>query len=283
MTETAFPSTEHRQRIGRAAIYLFLAIVMVCQLLPFYLAINSSMKPTNDLSSTLAPRLHDVAWSNWSDAVTEGGIPRAIFNSLIVTVCSTVLVCLFGAAAAYPLARRRTKINKLLSGFILSLMMVPPLSILVPLYSLLVDIGGVNTYWGTILVLTAGNLPMSVFLYTAFIRAIPQEIDEAGMLDGAGHFRIFFRLVLPLLTPVTTTVIIMTGVGVWNEYAMSNYLLTDPSKQTIAPRVASFFAQNSSNLGVAAAAALMSALPIIIAYLFLQRYFIEGMVAGVGK
>ena len=92
--------------------------------------------------------------------------------------------------------------------------------------------------------------------------------------------KIFFTLILPLLKPVTATVVIMTSVGVWNEYALSNYLITDASMQPIAPRVASFFASNSSNLGVGAAAALMAALPIVVLYLFLQRYFIEGMVAG---
>ena len=185
-----------------------------------------------------------------------------------------------GAAAAYPLARRQTRGNKLVSAGILAIMMIPPLSILVPLYSFLVQIGGVNSYWGIVLVLSTTNLPLAIFLYTAFIRAIPASIDEAGMVDGASKPKIFFTLILPLLKPVTATVVIMTSVGVWNEYALSNYLINDASMQPIAPRVASFFASNSSNLGVGAAAALMAALPIVVLYLFLQRYFIEGMVAG---
>lgn len=103
------------------------------------------------------------------------------------------------------------------------------------------------------------------------------------MIDGANRATIFFRLIMPLLKPVTATVIIMTSVGVWNEYAMSNYLLTDQAYQPIAPRIASFFAQQSSNMGVGAAAALISALPIVVVYLFFQRYFIAGMVAGSQK
>lgn len=114
------------------------------------------------------------------------------------------------------------------------------------------------------LVLSTTNLPLAIFLYTAFIRAIPASIDEAGMVDGASKPKIFFTLILPLLKPVTATVVIMTSVGVWNEYALSNYLITDASMQPIAPRVASFFASNSSNLGVGAAAALMAALPIVV-------------------
>lgn len=122
---------------GRWAIYLFLAIVVVCQLLPFYLAINASMKPQTDMSSTLMPRLHDIAWDNWTAAITDGQILHSVVNSVIVTVCTTLIVCVVGAAAAYPLARRATRFNKVISALILATMMVPPLSILVPLYTML--------------------------------------------------------------------------------------------------------------------------------------------------
>lgn len=268
---------------GRWAIYIFLGIVVICQLLPFYLAINASMKPQTDMSSTLMPRFTDIDWGNWTEAITDGQILHSVFNSVIVTVFTTVIVCVIGAAAAYPLARRTTISNKIVSALIVSAMMVPPLSILVPLYTMLVDLGGANTYWGVILVLAAINMPLSVFLYTAFIRSIPVSVDEAGMIDGANRLVIFTKLILPMLKPVTATVIIMTGTTVWNDYALSVYLLTDVNKQTIAPRVASFFASNSSNLGTAAAAALIAAAPMVLAYLFLQKYFIAGMVAGAEK
>ena len=268
---------------GRLAIYGFLGLVVVLQLLPFWLALTASSKPSDDLSSTLLPRASDIAWSNFVDAVVDGQILRAVVNSLIVTVATTALVCLLGAMAAYPLARRQTRGNKLVSAGVIGLIMIPPLSILVPLYALLSNIGAINTYWGIILVLTAGGLPLAVFLYTAFVKAVPAEIDEAGMLDGASRVAIFFRLILPLMRPITATVVILTSVGVWNDYALSNYILTDPDMQTIAPRVASFFAMQSSNLGAGAAAALIAAVPIVVAYLFLQRYFIAGMVAGSGK
>jgi raffinose/stachyose/melibiose transport system permease protein len=275
-------SPEDRRK-GRWAIYLFLGIVVICQLLPFYLAITTSLKPSDDMSSALIPRLKDLAWSNWTRAITEGGILNSVINSIVVTVFTTILVCVIGAAAAYPLARRATRGNKMVSAFVLSMMMIPPLSILVPLYSFLVKIGGVNQYWGIIVVLTATNLPLAIFLYTAFIKAIPSAIDEAGTIDGANKLQVFIRLILPMLKPVTATVVIMTGSTVWNDYALSSYILTDPDAQTIAPRVASFFSANTNNLGIAAASALIAAAPMIIAYLFLQRYFIAGMVAGAVK
>lgn len=133
-------------------------------------AICASSKPSDDLSSSLFLRF-DFEWSNFATAITDGGILKAIVNSVIITLCSTVITCLVGAAAAYPLARRQTRGNKLVSAGILAIMMIPPLSILVPLYSFLVQIGGVNSYWGIVLVLSTTNLPLAIFLYTAFIRA----------------------------------------------------------------------------------------------------------------
>lgn len=273
-------SEHEKYKFSKGMIYLFLGIVVICQLLPFYLAITTSLKPSDDMSSALIPRTHDLAWSNWSMAVNEGGILKAVLNSVIVTGCSTLLVCVLGGMAAYPLARRRTRLNNFISAFILAVMMVPPLSILVPLYTFLVNINGANTYWGVIVVLTATHMPLAVFLYTAFIRAIPSAIDEAGTIDGANRFQVFSRLIMPMLKPVTSTVIIVTGSQLWNEYALANYILTDPSKQTIAPRVASFFSENSNQLGIAAAAALIAAVPMVVAYMFLQKYFIAGMIAG---
>ena len=173
--------------------------------------------------------------------------------------------------------------NRLLLAGVIGLIMVPPLSILVPLYSMMSKLGLVNTHVGTILVMTALQLPLAIFLYTAFMRGLPVEIEEAASVDGARGMQLLFRVVFPMLKPVTATVIILTSVAVWNEYAMSVYLMRSPEMRTIAPAISSFFASSSSDLGAAAAASLLSVLPVLVVYLVLQRYFIKGMVAGYEK
>jgi raffinose/stachyose/melibiose transport system permease protein len=198
-------------------------------------------------------------------------------------VVSTILVCVLGALAAYPLARRKTPANTAIALLILGMIMVPPLSILVPLYTLLNQLGALNTYWGAILVMVTTQLPLSIFLYTAFMRSLPISVEEAATVDGANRMQLLFGIVFPMLKPVTATVIILTGVAVWNEFALSGYILTSPQMQTIAPAIASFFSVQSSNLPAAAAASLMAMLPVLVAYLFLQKYFIKGMVAGAEK
>lgn len=267
----------------RTALILGLALMAFMQLLPFWLAVSTASKPPTDLSSVLIPRFHDIAWSNFEQAIEYGNILVAIRNTALVTVIATVLVCVLGGMAAYPLARRLSLFNRFTATLILSLIMIPPLSTIVPLYTLLSNLGAINTYWGQIAVSVAGGLPLSVFLYTAFMRSVPTALDEAAQIDGANVAQVFFRIIFPLLKPVTATVAILTGVGVWNDYALSNYILTDPDKRMIAPAVAGFFAQQSSNLGAGAAASLMAVVPILVAYLMLQKMFMSGMVAGAVK
>lgn len=267
---------------GRVLAATALALFCLIQLVPFWITVTTSVKGLADHTpQLLLPTEFD--WSNFVLAIEQGGIFTAMRNSIIVTAVSTALTCLLAALAAYPLARRATRLNRYVYAAIVALIMVPPLSILVPLYTFLVRIGATNTYWGEILVMTTTQLPLALFLYASFIRSIPISLEEAAALDGAGPVRTFFQIVLPLLKPVTATVLILSSVSVWNEYALSSFLLRDPEVRTIAPSVASFFAAQGSNLGAAAAAALIAVMPILIAYLFLQRYFIKGMLAGAEK
>jgi raffinose/stachyose/melibiose transport system permease protein len=263
-------------------VALCLLVIIIIQLLPFYIALTTALKPKTDFSSEwVFPT--SLYFGNFELAVSAGNILRAMLNSALVTVVTTALVCLIGALAAYPLARRRTVGNRLILVGIVGLLMIPPLSILVPLYTFLTQIHGVNTYWGEILVMLVTQLPLAIFLYANFIRTVPESIEEAAVMDGANILQTLFLVVFPVLKPVTATVIILTSVAVWNEYALSVFILGAPEVRTIAPSISSFFSTQSSNLGSAAAASLIAVLPVLIVYLVLQRYFIKGMVAGAEK
>ena len=268
---------------GKLGFGIFLGVLALLQLLPFWVTITTATKAKTDLSSQWAFPTSGFTLENFQTAIEQGNILRAILNSVIITGCSTVLICGLGALAAYPLARRLTTVNKAIKAGIVALMMIPPLAILVPLYTFVNQIGGLNTYWAPILVLTAGQLPLSIFLYSSFMASLPRSIEEAASVDGSGSVSTLVRIVFPMLKPVTATVVIMTSVNVWNEYALSSFMLSRASHQTIAPAIASFFAAQTNNLGAAAAGSLMAVTPILVAYLFLQKYFIAGMVAGSGK
>lgn len=269
-----------RKRGANVAIWAALLAVIMVQLLPFYVALTTSLKAQTDQSSQWLLPGANLFWGNYVTAVEDGNILRAIGNSTIVTAVSTALICLLGGLAAYPLARRQTRLNKTILLLIVGLIMIPPLSILVPLYSMLNQLHAINTYWGIIMVMTATQLPLAIFLFASFMRTLPLAVEEAAVMDGANILQVLFWVVFPMLKPAIATVIILSGVEIWNEYALSVYILTKPEVKTIAPAIGSFFSANSSNLGAAAAASLLGVVPVLVAYLFLQRFFIKGMVAG---
>lgn len=267
----------------KVAIWAVLGFFGTLQLIPFYLAITSSFKERTDTSSPWVFPFDGLTGGNFLAAIEDGHVLTAIWNSAVVTVIVTLFTCILGALAAYPLARRRTLPNKMIELFTLGVMMVPPLSILVPLYSMLNDMGLLNTHLGLILPLLCLSLPQAIFLYTQFLRSVPVTLEEAARVDGANKLSAFILVVLPVVKPVTASVIILTAVNVWNEFALSSYILTGEKMRTLAPAIASFFGSQGSNVNAAVAASLLGVVPVIIAYLFLQRYFMKGMLAGAEK
>ncbi|MCG8571814.1 MAG: carbohydrate ABC transporter permease [Spirochaetes bacterium] len=256
--------------------------IAIFHFIPFYIVMIVALKPKTDLSSRWSfPK--KMYFENFIQAIEKAHIFQAIGNSVIITGISVVLVTIVGAMAAYPLARNKSKLNRAILLLVIGVMIIPPLSILVPLVTMMSRIGGISSYWGIILVVTTFQLPVSIFLYTNFIATIPISLDEAATIDGCNTFSIFFRIILPLLKPVTATVIILTGVFIWNDFQFSLYILQAPHMRVVTLAVSAFFAQSSTNLGAAAAAALIAILPISLLYLALQKYFVQGMVDSAVK
>ncbi len=254
----------------------------IIHFIPLYITIMVAGKPKTDLSSRwLLPTA--IYLENFSIAIERAKIFNAMKNSLIITIISLLLIIGLGTMAAYPLARNRSKFNKLVLLFVLAVMMIPPLSMLVPLVTIMSRVGGISTYWGIVVVLVTFQLPISIFLYASFIKTIPIELDEAALIDACSPFMIFYRIILPLLKPVTATVIILTGVNIWNDFQFSLFLLQSQASRVVTLAVSTFFSQSSSNFGAAAAAAIIAVLPISLMFLFLQRYFIQGMVDSAVK
>ncbi|WP_313639107.1 carbohydrate ABC transporter permease [Paenibacillus sp.] len=244
---------------------------------PIYVLVGVALKSPSDMSSMwVLPSYINI--ENFTVAINEGKILLSMINSLIITFVTVILIVFAGAFASYPLARINTHLNKFVKAFTLGIMIVPPLSILVPLYATLVNIGGVDSYWGIVLTLLTFELPLSIYLYTNFVSSIPKALDEAGSIDGCGPIRTFFSIILPQLKPVTASVIILAGVHCWNDYQFSLYILQNPEYKTVTLAISSFFSQTTSNLNAAAASALLAILPITLVFLFLQKYFIKGMV-----
>ncbi len=264
------------------AKYLVALSICAFHLVPFYLLLNIALKTQRDTSSKwLWPDY--VYLENFVDVWTRARLGQAILNNLIITGSSVILVVFVGMLAAYPLARFPTRWNNFIYTFSISILIVPALTVLVPLYKFVVDLHGINTYWAIVLIHTTFFLPTVIFLFTGFIRTIPRELDEAALIDGCSRYAIFFRIVFPLLKPVTASVIILTMLGIWNDYQFSLFFLQRRAVQTVPLVLSQFFSQYQNNLPLAAAGSLLSILPMTMVYLSLQKYFISGLAEGAVK
>lgn len=257
--------------------YLLSMFLLLVYLFPFYVIINVSLKAFNDTTSRMQfPEV--IYWDNYNKVIQSGEIFTGIRNCLIITVLVLLVEIVIGCMASYALARNQSKLNEVVRSLIMSVMMITPLTILVGVYSTMSNIHATSTYWGMVLVLSAFGLPLVIFLYTNFISSIPVALDEAAAIDGASNFQIFFKIILPQLKTVTVTVIILQGVGVWNEYTYAYYFLQKTSMRTITLVIKTFFSAVSNDYGAAAATAVIGMLPLILVYLCLQKYFIQGQV-----
>ncbi|SHM66077.1 carbohydrate ABC transporter permease [Gracilibacillus kekensis] len=264
----------------KTILSIFAIMIALLHFMPFYILITTALKAKGDFSSKwIFPT--EINWVNFSEAWEKANLGNALMNTAIITFFAAILLIIVGSLAAYPLARRQTKLNKFMYMFFIAIMVVPPLAALVPLYQLVVSIGLMNTHEVAIFNNVASFLPLTIFLYAGFIRStIPKSLEEAARIDGASTINIFFRIVFPLLKPVTASVLIIACVFIWNDYQFAIFFLQDKSVQTMTVALSGFFGENTNNLNLVASAALVAMTPMVILFLFLQKYFIKGLASG---
>lgn len=267
------------KKISSTILVLFICLFHI---LPFFILFNLSFKSPKDTSSKwfLPTSLY---LDNFGSAWKTAHLDQALLNNLIITSSVVILVILIGASASYPLARFPSRLNNLVYTVAVACLIVPALTILVPLYKFMVDIGSINTLWGIIGIQVTFSLPISIFLFTGFINTVPKELDEAGLIDGCNRWMIFYQIIFPLLKPVTATVAILVGLAVWNDYQFSIFFLQKREVQTVSVTLSQFFSQYQNNVNWVAAGCLVSMLPMIILYLALQKYFVKGLSEGAIK
>lgn len=202
-------------------------------------------------------------------------------NSAVISILSVGLIVLFAAGASYVLARRSGWWSKGLFYVFLIGIVVPGQLGLIPLYKTMVSSGTVGTIWPVILLHTGSCLAFSVFLITTFLRDVPLDYEEAAMIDGASPLRIFFRIVMPLLRPVLGTACILNGIATWNSFFVPLLYLAGTGLETVPVRLYGFVGLHSSQWEVIFAGLIITILPILAAFFFLQRSVMTGFAGGV--
>ena len=229
------------------------------------------------------PGLPVIRLANFAEAARASRMGRAIFNSALIALGSVSLLVASSGMAAYVVARFPTKPVRLFFGLLLGSMMIPGIVNTVPLYTMLVRMRGINTYWAMIVVCATNALPFAVFLYTGFVKSIPREIEESATIDGCAPFAVFRRIVFPMLTPVTASVLILNGIGIWNNYGQAVFFLQARNMKTAPLAVSVFFQQYGARWHLVAAAAVIALVPAVLVFLLCQSWFVKGISAGALK
>ena len=258
------------------AVLIFGAIIF---LYPFLWMFAATLKPEMDIAGfSIIPRQFTL--ESYRLVFRKISITRGFLNSVFVATVVTASVIVFGSMVGYALSRLRFRGREMIFNLALVTMMIPAQVTLIPLYTMMVKFGWVNSYLA--LIVPAMISSYAALLFRQFFRSIPQSLIEAARLDGCSDWRILFTIVYPLSKPAIMTVAILTFMGVWNDVLWPLMVIRDPELMTM-PLMVTLFAvggQAEARLGVQLAAAMLLALPIIGAYLFLQRHLIESIASG---
>lgn len=262
-------------------VEIIMVIVGLLFLAPFYFLLVNSVKTLGDIMTNSASWPTTFLWKNFTKAWDLTNFPHVFLNSLIITVISVVLIALFAAMGAYRMVRANTLTNKILFSIFVAAMVIPFQSIMIPLLKVVNTLGLNEVPTIGVIVCNLGlGASMTLFLFHGFVKTIPLEIEEAATVDGCNPFGVFFRIVLPLLKPMLMTVIILNSLWIWNDYLLPSLLLQQPSMYTIPLATYSFFGQYTKQWDIALPALILGIAPIVIFFLLLQRYIVEGVAAG---
>ena len=267
-----------RRRVGLGFSYFALILITVLMIFPLVIVVLVSFTP-NEVTQTWPPKIIPSAWtlSNYTDLFSRLPIGREMLNTVVFAGAVTVISVFFDSLAAYGLSRVDFKGRGLLLGVLIATMMIPGMALLIPVYKLLANMGLVNSYLGS-------SIPRLAdvggrFLLRQFFLSIPKDLDNAARIDGAGEFRIFAQIILPNAVPAILTVGMFNFMGNWNDLLWPLIMTSKPETRTITAGLAMLTGHGSSvtPYGVVMAGALISALPLLIVFFFVQKRFVEGI------
>ena len=262
-----------------------IAVFFLIFLSPILIALFGSFRELGDTSNYLN-LFHTPSLESYATAFEKMNYFRSLKNSLIITVTSVVILLTCCSMAGYAIARLKGRLGGFLQIFFLAGMIVSAQMSIIPMYKVVNQVGIGNTVAAPIALYVTSALPFSIFLYTNFIKSgVPYSLGEAARIDGASIPFTFVRIVLPLTKPALSSLVITQGVPIWNDFFFGMLFLSSPTKKTLPLMMLNFIGdmENATQWNMLFAACFLSALPILIIYAFLQRYFVGGLTVGAVK
>lgn len=276
-----------RSRAAQIGFWVALIVLALFVLFPLYMMITSSLKPLSEVTlGTLYP--HTIDWSPWVQMWQTIPLGRYFINSLIVSICATAISLLIAIFASYAFARLPFFGKGAFGTLILSTQMFPGVLFLLPLYLIFVVVQGWTglplrgTYLGLIITYLTFALPFSIWMLRGYLESVPRDLEEAALVDGCTPVQSLFRVVLPVALPGVIAVGIFAFLNSWNEILFAS-VLTNAQTRTLSIGLQSYATQQQVFWNQMMAASILATLPIVIGFLFVQRYIVQGLTAGAVK
>lgn len=277
-----------KRKVTNALAMAGLVIIFIAYMFPFIMVVINSLKQKRDIIKSPFSWLFTIkglSFDNFVKAFTQMDFLNAFKNSLLVTVSATVLVTLLAAMLAYYIVRHNNGISKLTFALMVASMIIPFQAIMIPLVSIYGGTLNILNHRLTLIFMHTGfSMAMSVFMFHGFIKGnVPMALEEAAYIDGCTHSQTFFKIVLPLLKPIISTMVILNSLAFWNDFLLPSLVLTDKKLLTLPLSTYSFYGTYSADYGTIMAGLLLCVIPILVLYVALQKQIIGGVVAGAVK
>lgn len=263
--------------------YVILMLLTLCAIIPFVILPIVSLKTKSSFIKSPLTLPTSLNFKNYITVFNRANILRSFINSFTITAGSLLAEILIGTLAAYAITKMKFKRANLFAAAFMIPMVFPVQTITIPVYIIYKNLNLLNTYIGMIILYAAIGVPLVVFMMTSFMKTIPIQISESAMIDGASHFRIYRSLILPLMKPVISTVIVISGLSVWNDFYLPQIMLTSTEMKTLPLRIYDFYGQYSSDWTLICTCLVYVILPIIVLYCIMQKNIISGIASGAVK
>ena len=275
------------RKIRHIIFIIVLILLFVCFIFPFILVLINVFKTKADITTDPLALVgaHGFTLDNFPEAMEKMDFWRSFANSAIITIISTIITILLSAMAAFVIVRNKWKACGALFGLMIASMVIPFQVLMIPLVSLYGGVLGILSHRATLIFMHVGfSVSMATFMFHGAIHTnVPIALEEAGTIDGCTRWQIFWQIVFPLLKPTIATVAIIDAMAFWNDYLRPSLVLAKKELYTIPIATQAFYGTYSTDIGLVLAALLLAMLPILILYLFLQRYIVDGVTSGAVK
>jgi raffinose/stachyose/melibiose transport system permease protein len=270
-------------KLRRVILETVMWVVTLIHIYPIFLVAISALKPKEDLYDNPIALPARITFDNFINAFNKMDYLRSLFNTLLLVSITVFIIIFLSSAASYAIVRRNTKFYNKLYFFFLAGMMMPFHMIMIPLFKYMTMFKLINTYHGIIIVWLGITAGFSMFVFSGFIKTVPKELEESGLIDGCGLYRIYFLIVFPILKPVVATLTVLMTFRYWNDFLMPMLFLSKNSMKPLVPRLASFVGEYFNDWSLIFSAIFMIVYPVLVVYIFAQKYIIKGLTAGAVK